>query len=245
MLKQRLAQIRKALLLVRDPVFRKGLLHGIGASIEHRDLLSHLSPATIVDIGANVGQFSLLARRLFPKARIFAFEPLARPAAKYRTLLGQDPQIRFFQSAIGPAVETRQMHVSARDDSSSLLPISAGQTEFAPGTGEVGREEVAVSRLEALIAGGEITAPALIKLDVQGFELEALKGCESLLPRFDHVYAELSFFRLYEGQVLAHELIAWLAARNFQVCCAANPSYGRDNRIVQLDFLFERTDARN
>ena len=240
MLKRRIAQFRKALILARQPVWRRGLPLGIGAAIEHRDLLSILSPRTVVDIGANVGQFTLLSRGLFPQARIFAFEPLARPAAKYRRLFDGDTQVRLFQAAVAPSAGRQQMHVSAHDDSSSLLPISENQVAFAPGTQEAGREEVVLAPLDQFVKVDDIVGPALLKLDVQGFELEALKGCEYLLPRFDHIYAEVSFFPLYEDQVLAAELIEWLAARSFHVQGAGNPSYGGNRRIVQLDILFRR-----
>jgi FkbM family methyltransferase len=243
MLKRRLTQIRKAFVLALHPVFRRGLCHGIGATIEHRDLLSTLSPRTVVDVGANIGQFTLLSRGLFPTARIFAFEPLVRPASRYRGLFDGDAQVRFFQAAVAPTAERRQMHVSAHDDSSSLLPISQQQVDFAPGTQEAGREEVVLGPLNQFVSATDIVSPALLKLDVQGFELEALKGCEILLPRFDHIYVEVSFFPLYEGQVLAAELIEWLAARDFHVCGGGNPSYGKDQRIVQMDMLFVRAGA--
>ena len=240
MLRRRYLQFCKALALSRNPVFRKGLLLGIGATIEHHDILSALAPEVVVDIGANVGQFSLLARGLFPAANVYAFEPLARPAAKYRRLFDNDAQVSFFQAAIAPGAGRRQMHVSARDDSSSLLPISPGQVEFAPGTQEARREDVVLAPLDQFIRAEDIAGPALLKLDVQGFELEALKGCETLLSRFNHIYVEISFFPLYEGQVLAAELIEWLAARGFHVSAAGNPSYGKDRRIVQMDMLFTR-----
>jgi FkbM family methyltransferase len=238
MLKRRFNQFRKAIALSRNRVFRKGLFQGVGATIEHRDLLSALNPATVVDIGANVGQFSLLLRGLFPSASIFAFEPLARPATKYRRLFQGEAHIHFFQTAIAPNRGRQLMHVSAHDDSSSLLPISLNQVEFAPGTQEAGLEEVILGPLDQFVKDGNIVRPALLKLDVQGFELEALKGCESLLHRFDHIYVEVSFLPLYEGQVLAAELIEWLAARDFHVVGAGNPSYGKDRCIVQLDMLF-------
>jgi FkbM family methyltransferase len=240
MLKRRIAQFRKALILARHPIWRRGLPLGIGATIEHRDLLADLSPRTVVDIGANVGQFTLLSRGLFPAARIFAFEPLTRPAAKYRRLFDGDPQVRFLQAAVAPRAGRQQMHVSAHGDSSSLLPILPSQVEFAPGTQETGREEVVLGPLDQFVKADEIVEPALLKLDVQGFELEALKGCETLLTRFGHIYVEVSFFPLYEGQVLAAELIEWLAERDFHVRGAGNPAYGKDQRIVQLDILFCR-----
>lgn len=243
MLRRRYQQLRKAFALSRDPVFRRGLFRGIGASIEHRYLLSPLAPATVVDVGANVGQFSLLVRRLFPEAQVHAFEPLARPAERYRRLFAGDDKVHFHPFAIGPSARTQNMNVSAQDDSSSLLPISDRQVEFAPGTQAVGTEEVHIAPLDRFLSPMSIAAPALLKLDVQGFELEALKGCEALLPSFDHIYVEASFVALYEGQVLADELIEWLARRAFHIQGAGNPTYGSDGRMVQLDILFRRVDV--
>ena len=227
--------------LLRHPVFRRGLRFGVGASIEHQQHLTGLSLATVVDIGANVGQFSLLIRALYPDARIFAFEPLARPANVYQRLFGGDPQVRLYQDGVAPAADAGEMHVSRRDDCSSLLPISTRQVEFAPGTEEVGRERVSLVTLAQRLSGQEIVSPVLLKLDVQGFELEALKGCEPLLHLFDFVYAEVSFVELYVGQALADEVIDWLLARDFRISGITNLSFGRDGRVVQADIMFRNS----
>lgn len=223
-----------------NPIFRRGLRAGIGAAIEHRELLSTLDVLTVVDIGANVGQFALLALVLYPRARIVSFEPLVGPAKKYTALMACEPRVQFHRVAIAPQAGMRQMHVSAHDDSSSLLPILESQVAFAPGTQEVGREDVILAPLDKHLSAESIVTPALLKLDVQGYELEALKGCETLLSRFDYVYVETSFFPLYGGQVLAGELIEWLAAHRFRIDGACNPSYSKDGRIVQMDVLFKR-----
>jgi len=83
-LRQAFRRAFKLLRLLPDPTFRRGLRSGVGAAIEHRAALAPLRLRTIVDVGANVGQFSLLARALNPGARIVAFEPLAQAAARYR-----------------------------------------------------------------------------------------------------------------------------------------------------------------
>lgn len=59
------------------------------------------------------------------------------------------------------------------------------------------------------LPAADIAAPALLKLGVQGFELQALLGCEDLLDRFAYVYVEYSFVELYEGQAFADAVIAW------------------------------------
>ena len=216
---------------------------GVAASMEHKPLLQLLASfhcRTIVDIGASRGQFALASHALIPDASIFSFEPLAVPTHKFRELFDGDPQVRMQQVAIGSERCTADVHVSRRDDSSSLLPIGELQRETYPGTDEVGTEPVRVERLENVMTGADIIAPALLKIDVQGYELEALKGCLGLLQLFNYAYVECSFVELYEGQALADEVIIFLNEQGFRLTGVYNLSYNKAGVAVQGDFLFQR-----
>lgn len=181
-----------------------------------------------------------MARHVFPQARIVSFEPLAGPAALYRAVFAGDDRARLVEAAIGPKPGEATIHLSARDDSSSLLPITARQNALFPGTAEAGTAIIQVTRLSDALPAGEITAPALLKLDVQGFELQALEGCEDVLDRFAWVYVECSFMELYAGQAFADAVIAWLRERGLRLAGVYNMSYDSDGRAVQADFLFGR-----
>ena len=207
------------------------------AGAEHRHVLSGGLRA-VVDIGANRGQFALAAREWAPTARVIAFEPLPGPASIFRRVFEGDDQVSLHQVAIGSKSQQRTMHISGRDDSSSLLPISSVQSTIFPGTAEVSTTEVMVGPLSEFVAEDDIESPAMLKLDVQGFEKEALIGCESLLSRFHLVYCECSFLELYSGQKLAPEIIDWLSSRGFGVIGVFNSTYDQDGRAVQADFLF-------
>ena len=91
---RRARQLVKLLRLLGDPVFRRGLRFGVGAGIEHRAAIAPMTLETVVDVGANTGQFSLLVRALHPPARIVAFEPLAGAAARYRRVFARTPRRR-------------------------------------------------------------------------------------------------------------------------------------------------------
>jgi len=192
----------------------------------------------VVDIGANRGQFSLAVREWAPLARVVAFEPLKDAAGRFHKIFRGDPQVILHQVAIGAAAGEATIHVSAADDSSSLLPIALAQQRLFPGTGEVSTEIVRVARLADFVSVTEIVAPAMLKLDVQGFELEALCGCENLLECFAYVYVECSFVELYTGQALAHEIIDWLRGRGFSLSGIYNMTYDSEGNAVQGDFLF-------
>ena len=230
---------RKLVRIVGSNSYRRSLLtKGVAAGVEHESVLRELHCMTVLDIGANRGQFALVARRSFPEACIFSVEPLAAPAARFRAVFAADPRVTLHQAAIGPERGETTIHVSRRDDSSSLLPITARQNALFPGTAEATTASVKVALLRDFLTEDQIEPPALLKLDVQGFELQALQGCESLLHRFAYVYAECSFVELYGGQALADEVIAWLRERGFRLHGVYNMTYDDAGRAVQADFLF-------
>jgi FkbM family methyltransferase len=239
-LQARLNLLDKLFEAVRSLRLTRALLHHrVLAGAEHRQVLVR-DFATVIDIGANRGQFALAARQWAPSARVISFEPLPGPAKVFRSVFAGDNRVVLHGAAIGPQTEQRVMHVSARDDSSSLLPISGLQSKIFPGTAEVSTVEVQVGPLEMFVKAGEISAPAMLKLDVQGFEYEALCGCESLMSRIDFVYCECSFVELYSDQKLAADVIDWLAARGFRLKGMFNPAYDEQGQAIQADFLFSR-----
>jgi hypothetical protein len=132
------------------------------------------------------------------------------------------------------------MNVSRWDVSSSLLPFSQAQHDNFLLTEEASKETVETTTLDRCIDDRMIQDAALLKLDVQGFELSALQGCTLLLERFRYVYVEASFIELYVGQALATEVIDFLFGRGFRLVCVANLSYGASARPIQADFLFSK-----
>lgn len=226
--------------------WRRALLrHGVAAAVEHACALRTLKLETIVDLGANRGQFSLLARSLFPEVAILAFEPLPNPIGKYRKVFGNDARVTLYTVAVGSTEEEKKIHVSARDDCSSLFPITDEQLRIFPGTQEVETLMVSVAPLSRVISDSAIVRPALLKLDVQGYELEALRGCESLLLCFEHIYCECSFLEMYSGQPLAGEIVCWLKDRGFELKGMFNNSYDAQGRSVQADLLFSQVDLNS
>jgi len=229
--------------ILRVPQYRRAFLRTrVAASIEHDAVLSGLGLRTVVDIGANRGQFALCIRRLYPAARIYSFEPLEKPARIWRETFAGDERAILFNEAVAAESGTAMMHVARWDVSSSLLPIANAQRENFPLSEEASRQNVRKVRLSDRIQPETIESPALLKLDVQGFELNALQGCAPLLDSFQFVYVEASFVELYVGQALATDIVAWLLQNQFKLLTVANPSSGKASRPIQADFLFFKAE---
>jgi FkbM family methyltransferase len=237
---RRARKFLKLLRLLPNPVYRRGPRYGVSAAIEHRHVVGGMELASVVDIGANVGQFSLLVRALHSAARIVAFEPLPEAAARYRQVFDGDGRVTLHEAAVSPEAGTATMHVSAAADSSSLLPIAERQSELFPGTEEVGTTDVAVGPLDQFVNVSEVQAPAMLKIDVQGFELEVLRGSVTLLPSFGHVYVEASFEALYEDQALFADVEAFLVSQGFEEVGRYNVAQTEEGTPIQADFLFRR-----
>jgi FkbM family methyltransferase len=215
--------------------------------MEHSYLLRSLDCEYIVDVGANRGQFALVARKVFPRAKIQSFEPLEEPIRIFKSIFEHDPNVTIYPFAIGRMRMISTIHITNDDDSSSMLPITKTQSDMFSGAVEKDTRQVMVYPLSELIDPASIPSASLLKIDVQGFELDVLQGCEDILQKFSHLYIECSFIELYEGQALAHQIIAWLEERSFVLSSIHNLYYGKNGLAVQGDFLFSKnkiTDDR-
>jgi FkbM family methyltransferase len=232
--------VKGSRILLTHSHLRALIFNGVAAGVEHEATLLPLRCHTVIDIGANRGQFALAARRCFPTARIISFEPLRDPARAFEAMFAQDERVTLHRVAIGPVNRQARMNVAQRDDSSSLLPIAQEQTRVFAGTGQTRSESIELRLLHELITEGDIEPPALLKLDVQGYELEALQGCSSLLAHFAYIYVECSFIELYSGQALANEIVLWLWDKGYRLLSVHNIAYDTNGRAVQADLLFNR-----
>jgi len=234
-------RLKKLLSVLISKNLTLGIAHSIIATTEHLPVLKSLNSInTFIDIGANKGQFALAARHAYSKAKIISFEPLSAPAAKFIKFFQHDTNILLHQNAIGPQKDTVEMHVSNREDSSSLLNIGENQSSIFPGTKEKSTEEINVAPLSHFLTKEDLIKPVLVKIDVQGFELEVLKGSVEIIENFDYIYMECSFIELYEGQALADKVIIFLDNYSFQLKGIYNTYYDKKGIAIQADFLFSK-----
>lgn len=229
--------LKKYFKAASNPAFWPAIARGVMPAVEHLDALRLLRPRTVIDVGANKGQFSLVARYLFPGAQIYAFEPLERERRLYRSVVSGPVQIH--SVAAGAEKGRAQFFVASRRDSSSLLALGKGQ-EAAYGVALLSTTTVSVERLENVIDPGALLAPVLLKLDVQGGELQVLQGAEKLLPLVDAIYCEVSFVELYERQPAASVIIAFLHHHGFALRGVFNLSLTKQFGPTQADLLFSR-----
>jgi FkbM family methyltransferase len=199
----------------------------------------------VIDGGAGRGAFTTLVLERNPRAEVVPIEPLSEQAEAYCRCHPQFASA-LQKVALGEHSETRCFYRTASADSSSLFPPSAHATHF-PLESTVAREEmVPVQALDDLRGRGALAGQSidLLKLDLQGAELLALRGARHTLTETSFILAEVSLLPLYGGAPRLDETIVFLSQSGFQVVDGTDASRSRaTNETVQLDLLFRRVGA--
>jgi FkbM family methyltransferase len=196
---------------------------------------------TVIDGGANVGQFARAACELFPEAEIHSFEPQAETADAFRANLVDAPRVRLHEKAIGNYDGMIKFYTHSYSQASSALAVCDDHLNKNKCDRQLGETEVPIVRLDTFLAGADLPDPILLKLDVQGFELEALKGAERLLRRCHSVLTETVFRPSYEGEPLFEDLQAYLKAQGFSFTGPLGFLRDSENTICEMDALFQRS----
>ena len=196
---------------------------------------------SVLDVGANKGQFIQTSLALLPDTPIYAFEPIPEVAQKLKERYSTIEHINIFQVALGVQREALLLHISQFLPASSLLkPQKQLLSEF-PEVKIRDSVEVVVERLDTLIqAIPNINLPALLKIDVQGFEMEVLAGATAVLHQVSVIVCEVNLANLYEKQCAIDEIIQFLKIYHFQLVDIGNPIRSQLNQeILYIDLAFK------
>lgn len=193
----------------------------------------------IFDIGSNIGTWTMLAKSIFPLAEVHAFEPLNEHVLAFNNNCKALGSIHLHQFCAGNQNSAGAINVSSYSDSSSLLTATPLEFEHFNIKKEK-EEQVEIKKLSDLIDDQLLPVPDIIKLDIQGFELEAIKGMGTWLNSTKYIICEVSFKKYYYDQPLFFDIVAYLSGFNFQVTAFGhNTPIGAE--LNQIDVLFKQT----
>jgi len=196
-------------------------------------------PTRVVDIGAYKGEWSVMAKGIFPEAAFLMLEAQESQRETLEQVKNPNGASLNYQIALlGP--ENREgvsfYHHDNAPTGASVLVAQAG----APGRLVKRKMET----LDTILAREGFLRPQLIKIDVQGYELEVFKGATETLAAVEAVVMEVSLLELYKGNPLLHEVIAFMHERGFQ--CYDIPTLMRrpsDGTLWQVDMIFAKAGS--
>lgn len=197
-----------------------------------------VDPATVIDVGANEGQFAIGALNAFPEAKIYSFEPGSRAFARLERNLATISRVALFRIALGARKESARLNLASSDQSSSLLRMHRHHRDAYPEVEEIGIEPVEVTTIASAFGKDPPEPPVLLKIDTQGFEMQVLEGAGPALSGIRWILCETSTIPMYEGETLFGQLSAWLSARGFEFVAPIEIHFDRNGSPCQFDALF-------
>lgn len=190
-----------------------------------------------IDGGANFGQWAKAFRKRNPQIEIHSFEPVRIAFESLNSKPGKDDRWFAYNFALGREDQESVIFLSTNSFMSSSLLNPENHLSTFPSVEFDGVEKIKVKRLDSFKFGSDRDL-LFLKLDVQGSELSALEGAESLLSRVALIEIETALRPMYEGELSHSRLVLWLEDNGFQIYSIASPSVDNNGQAGYLDCLF-------
>jgi len=208
--------------------------------IVSRAIHAGINPKTVVDVGANIGQFMIASSRLIKDVMVFPIEPDPRIAEQLRKNIDS----RFVQNvkvtAVGDKIGSAKFNVNRDSQVSSLLPLGEDRIESFPDNLVIEEITVPLTTLDDLFGGEALAEPILLKIDVQGFEDRVIAGSAAFLKRVHWILMEVAFSKLYEGESEFYSIFELLRSHGFRFLRPLNFHISpKTGEIIEMDALFE------
>lgn len=201
--------------------------------------LDKLQIKNVMDVGANVGQFGLDIRRHGFEGLIVSYEPVHKTFESLSQTIKRHQPWKAFQLGLGSTESEGLINISGNAGlSSSVLEMGALHLENFPESVTVARQNISFSTIDKqLEILGLQPQEIMLKLDVQGYEAEVLKGASRSLSMIPLCYLEVSITPLYEGEVSFLPILIELSKFGHEVIDVYRGIRAKNGQLLQLDIL--------
>jgi FkbM family methyltransferase len=208
-------------------------------ALDHRRLATlrsyDFAPTHVLDIGASNGVWSGTCSMIFPEAEYFLVEPQTYPKDYWPVPTARRHWIRQAVGAQPGNVELIVPEGKHSKFNAHVLPPPVGSESWHPILEQVPVTQTTVDRL---LEAGTIAPPQLVKVDVQGYELEVLRGATKLWDSARVFFVETSLYRYWDKAPLLAEVVAFFAERKFQVYDFSTECRMPGELLAQIDIIF-------
>jgi FkbM family methyltransferase len=234
---------RKAGLIAGDAIRTLGWeVRRVSRNPEHSLLgLRSLDVRTIIDVGANTGQFAKTFLAIFPRARIISFEPIRAAFGELSSWASTEPRATAINVAVGDTEGTIPMiEHTEHTVSSSILPTTDVSVDIWPAQARQRVVDVRMTTLDEALGQRQCEPEVLVKLDVQGYEDRVIRGGKQTLRRAAAAIVEVNLDSLYKGQAAFADIVSELNAVGLEYSGSLEQSLFSDGHVIFFDALFLR-----
>lgn len=205
-------------------------------------LIEYYDINLVLDVGANEGQYAVQLREHGYRGDIVSFEPLSDASAILQARAHADPKWQVVPLALGDADGETVIRVSAKNENSSLLPLTVFFETLNPAARVTHEQTTGVRRLDSIAAEYiPMDANVFLKMDTQGFEAHVLRGATKTLDRVCGVQMEMSVTPLYQGETGMLGLLQIMTDRGFTLMSTEQVyNDAHTGRQYQFDAIFFR-----
>ncbi len=210
-------------------------------AFEIQALLTLERPRVIFDVGAYVGTVTIKYHKIFPEAIIHAFEPSPEAFEQLKTNVEGIKNIYLHKQAISNEDHILMMNSNNYSATNSILSTDPnGIRYWGPdllGTTQ-GQFQAETTTIDTFCQKNSIDYIDILKLDIQGAELQALKGAHELLSckRISVIYFEMIISPTYRGQGKFHECLQLLDSYGYELFDIFDP-LRHNKRLMQIDVI--------
>ena len=197
----------------------------------------------VLDVGANAGQFGIDIRRYGFNGQILSFEPVSQTFTLLTETIKKHQPWQALQLGLGSIESEQTINVSGNAGlSTSLLTMGSVHLANFPESATVSTQRVTISTLDKqLELLGIDPRHIMLKLDVQGYEAEVLKGASQSLSRIPLCYLEVSMVPLYEGEITFLPILNMLSEAGHEVIDVFRGLKAKNGQLLQMDILTRLT----
>lgn len=203
-------------------------------------LTSSIEVKTVFDVGAYNGGTSLKYKEVFPTAVVYSFEPFPSSYRKALERIQGIQDIYFFQKAITDHTGKVEFFCNKSELTNSTLQSCHTGTGIDEYTSLEESFMVDSITIDQFCKSRQIEEIDILKLDIQGAELAALRGAESFLNRqkIKVLFLEVEFMEIYKKQPLFHDIASYLYAKGYQLYDFRGLNYTEKGQIAWGDAIF-------
>lgn len=202
-----------------------------------------VEPRSIVDIGANAGQFSVASLMIFKAKTIFVFEPNNSEIPLLNKNLKNFSNVQIENLAITDFDGFALFNVNSDSQVSSLLELGKDREKLFPTSVISKKVKIKTTKLDSFFKNKHLSKPILLKIDVQGAEDKVIRGGKKFLKDVQWIVIEVSFSELYKGEFTFNEINNLLQLNKFKFVKPLNLHYAPDfSEIIEMDLLFVRDE---
>ncbi len=199
-----------------------------------------LNCKSILDIGANETQWSRMAKKVFPSSHFYLIEPQSEMKESLEKFCQDFKNSKHFLNGAGAKNETLKLTIWDDLAGSSFLP------EHNEGLKENNiQRDIEIITIDELISSSKIIIPELIKIDIQGYELEALKGAKKTFGHTEVYILEVSLFSFnMPGMPLFSDVINFMLEHDYVIYDFAGfLRRPLDGALAQCDICFVKKNG--